>query len=428
MKPIDLLPHGNYGSRYVAIRPVAAIFAPFAGNTTHLGHRRATRFSRWLTLAGYDIVILGADACSIPGCRFVTVPDPLGVWSASCIADSLPDPRPEKGGRGIARRVLVPDPSIAWALRACCSREAHAVARSSAVLISTGPPESPHLAASFLSRVTGVPHLIDYRDGWIDEPLKAEIRDRGIRRSFEERLEAWALGNAGAVTVTSESWAADLAGRHPCVGSRIHTLTNVIPTEYQPAASRGEMGGIPRLIYAGRLSGSRSTQSAGLLLDVLAREAAAVRAPFEVLFLGDLSGGELMAIERFGASVAEFGWTVRHQRHCDYRSSLAEIAQADAMLLISASSSAVPSKLFDYLATGRPILCVAPRGSAVWELCRELKQVWMIDPTSNSREVGFCVPESLNRRYRPPIEFTEAHVADRFVKLVASVRDGAPPT
>jgi len=399
---------------------MATLVAPFAGDTSHLGHRRASRFARWLTDAGYDISIICSGDCTIHGASVVSIRDPLGVWPASGKSTPAATRGPAKGGRGIARRVLVPDPSIGWALRVCCSRAARALAARSSVLISTGPPESPHVCASFLARTAGIPHVMDYRDGWLDEPLKQEIRSSGLRRTIEGLLEAWVVSRATAITVTSDEWGTELTGRYASVHTRVHTLTNVIPANFLPAESQGEAGAPPRLLYAGRLSGSRSTQS---LLSILEREAAATTKPWEVVFMGDLSESELTEIGRFRDAVAEFGWTVLHQSACDYQSALAAIAQADGLLLLSASHAAIPSKLFDYLATGRPILCLAHPDSAVWRLCRDLTQVWLTDISAGISTVGFCSQLNMNRRKQPPLELTEARVAERFVNLVEGIRN-----
>jgi hypothetical protein len=402
---------------------MATLVAPFAGDTSHLGHRRASRFARWLSDAGYDISIICSGECTIHSASVLSIRDPLGVWPASGKSTSVATRGPVKGGRGIARRLLVPDPSIGWALRVCCSRGARALAARSSVLISTGPPESPHVCASFLARMAGIPHLMDYRDGWLDEPLKQEIRTSGLRRTIEGLLEAWVVSRATAITVTSDEWGTELTGRYASVHTRVHTLTNVIPANFLSTESQGEAGAPPRLLYAGRLSGSRSTQSAGALLSILEREAAATTKPWEVVFMGDLSESELTEIGRFRDAVAEFDWTVLHQSACDYQSALGAIAQADGLLLLSASHAAIPSKLFDYLATGRPILCLTHPDSAVWRLCRDLTQVWLTDISAGSSTVGFCSQLNMNRRQQPPLELTEARVAERFVNLVEGIRN-----
>lgn len=411
----------RWESKYSGIgadRPVAAILAPFAGSPAHLGHRRAMRFTRWLQAAGYEVIIIGARSNSIEGSMSVPVRDPLGIWSWPCPEPDPPANRPPRRGWGLARRVLIPDPSILWALRAVSSRAARTAARNSSVLISTGPPESPHIAASILSRAFGVPHLMDYRDGWLDEPLKAEIRSRGPRRSAEAAIESWALHNACAVTVTSDVWGRELSARHPWLQGRLHTITNVIPADYRPAATRGELGFMPRLVYAGRLSGSRTCQSAESLLNLLRLEARVSPSPFEVLFVGALHPHELAEIERFGTEVASFGWIVGHKPNCDYQSALAEVAQADGLLLVSASDGAVPSKLYDYLATGRPILCISSKGSAVWNLCDGLDQVWAVDPANLNGRVGFCATSCRPGHALPPVELSESSVSGRFVGLI----------
>jgi hypothetical protein len=55
-----------------------------------------------------------------------------------------------------------------------------------------------------------------------------------------------------------------------------------------------------------------------------------------------------------------------------------EVRQADALLLLCASRHALPSKLFEYAATGKPILAACREGSATWNACAGIKQAMRI--------------------------------------------------
>ena len=107
-----------------------------------------------------------------------------------------------------------------------------------------------------------------------------------------------------------------------------------------------------------------------------------------------------------------------------------ECATAAGLLLLSVSHAALPSKLFDYMATGLPILAMSPVRSATWNICRQLPQAWQVD--LNGRPQGGVSPSFVAFvQSQPqgviPAQFQEGAVGQLFCKILRETFQ-VPPT
>ena len=251
-------------------RPRAVLVAPYWGQPGHVGVYRAERMARWLAQRGMEVVVVRAGGCdatvSEPWGSIITVRDPLGLYpDASDRSAAAASPRqPSRLRRAAAMLLFVPDPTIVWARRAARDRRVLAAARGAAVVLGSSPPESAHVASSRIAAAGGAALIVDLRDGWLDEPLRRELRHRW-RRALEGRIERRIVAQAREIFVTSETWARLLAARYPVAAGRITVLTNGYPPADYPRRSPAPAAGGPRpmvLLHAGRFSGSSATRRA----------------------------------------------------------------------------------------------------------------------------------------------------------------------
>ena len=106
----------------------------------------------------------------------------------------------------------------------------------------------------------------------------------------------------------------------------------------------------------------------------LPKEYIEAQAVGRVVFVGNLDRDERTCLEGLTGALIALGWTLEVRPAVPRVEALRLIGSADGMLLLSSSMASLPAKLFDYLPSGRPILMVAPEGSAVWEVAEELPQ------------------------------------------------------
>lgn len=367
---------------------IANPFPPLASG----GNARQVRFARFLPECGWEVTVLTVRT---PGPA--PVPDGLRIERASApgpdsayrtarrarrllgrggartprvaprevagprpLATDAGAPSPGPSRRFSRRGVLgdwlfVPDEWVGWigpAVR--LGRQLLRTERYDAIM-SSFPRPSAELVASILARETGLPWLADYRDPWATRHLRRYPTPMHRRAHYS--LESWALRAAAAVTTTAEPIAATLRRRFPPLADRVSVLPNGFdPLEEEAPAPM--LGDGLWLVHTGRLYG-RSEQLRRTLVGF-----AALPADVKLLFIG-IEGRDIRRL------AADLGVTdrIRTLPFVPHGEALAYQRAADGLLLITGNApEALSSKVFEYLAAGRPIFAYVPEGSAAHEL------------------------------------------------------------
>jgi glycosyltransferase involved in cell wall biosynthesis len=218
------------------------------------------------------------------------------------------------------------------------------------VLYTTSAPYVSHLAGLALHRMTGIPWVADFRDEWAANPhLQAAPR---ALRTLSRRAERAVAASAHVVVVGDYF---DIAGSRP--GHRT-TITNGVDPD--------DLAGLPapdpppdrfRLTHVGTLYGDQDS-------------APVIAALRRLLERGELDGSrvELRVVGQvfLPDGGLDLPARVSHGGYVSHHEALLEMRRATALLLYVAPSSLAPSgKLYEYLTSERPILCVArPDGLA----------------------------------------------------------------
>lgn len=400
----------------------AVIFAPFWRQANHVGNLRVDRFVRWLAVDGYHVVMIRAGSVDqtreeIWGTE-ITVRDPVGLYQDASLPGVQPPARkPNKLRRVLSNWLFNPELGVVWAHLAARQPSVLEAASGAGFIISSSPPESAHVGAWKLSRRLGVPHIVDMRDGWLDEPLKPLLRTSALRRWQEGRLEARILRDASAIQVTSDVWQELLCKRLPEIASKVTVLTNGYPTS-MPQATRAERErkntGLV-LVHAGRFFGSMLTRSPDLLLQPLLEGIKHKASQGTVKLIGLLSAEELEIIERYDVPFADQGWNIECPGGLPRHELLQLLPQADGLLLLSETFAAIPCKLFEYIPTGRPILVVTDRNSATWQVCEKLPQATLVEtrvqPNSLMVQTYLDAVSNTDLKAACPDEFSEDHLS-----------------
>jgi hypothetical protein len=379
------------------------------------------RFVRWLAAEGVAVVLVRAASrdwvVSQPWGVEIAVRDPFGFYTDRVPQEPIvPARKPSWLRRQVALAIFNPDPTVVWARRAARHPAVLAHGQGAELVLASSPPESVHVAAMRLADRLGASLVADLRDGWLDEPTRAAVA-WGWRRWFEARLEVGVLRRAGLVLVTSERWKELLVDRLPEVAAKIEVLTNGYPPMAAPSVSAAPAGPLT-LVHAGRFSGSRPTQRVGALLQPL-RLVGPGAANGRIRLMGALEPEDLDEVEAWAPRLAAVGWALEAEPPVGRVHLLRELAAADGLLLLAVSGAPIPSKLFEYLPSNRPILAVTPKGSAVWALSACLPQVFLVDPSAATDAASVVTAfldacRSRGRSYALPEEFSEEFLGARF--------------
>lgn len=356
-----------------SILVISYYYAP----TENPGTRRVEAFVRYLPQYGYRPVVLttssyGALANDEERLVF-RAPDMMDVgrWLArrvrraqpAALGERLPPIlTPDSRLTRVLEKTLIPDVHIGWLPGAVLRGRQLLRAGTFRALFSSSLPLSVHLVALALKRLSGFPWIADFRDGWTFEPPDPATLSSPARLRIERALERAVVLGVDRVVTVNQVLADDLRRRYPT--ANVGVVSNGYDSAEIATLRPHTKGKRLRIVHTGALARSRShTRVSGLLaaLDRLQQTRSSVLTDLETCFIGNLGTTERKALACNGCQSY-----ITVEGPIPHRETLQRQVEADVLLLITApnAASVTTSKLFEYLASGRPILALTGRSAA----------------------------------------------------------------
>jgi hypothetical protein len=225
-------------------------------------------------------------------------------------------------------------------------------------LLSSSPRPSVHLIAAELSRRHDLPWLADYRDPWTTNQF--HHYPTALHKAADAWLERRALGRATLVTAVNQPMLDMLVARHPRLAGRAQMLPNGFDPQEEVADAA--LGAGFWLVHTGRLYGREEQTSAFL------HAFAVLPQDVHVLFVG--AAGDRISTEAAALGVGE---RVRVEPYAPHALALGYQRAADALLLVNGRRpESMSSKVYEYLASRRPVFAISPADSAARSLFAEV--------------------------------------------------------
>lgn len=234
-------------------------------------------------------------------------------------------------------------------------------------IISVSPSIASHWAAYKIKRrFPSVKWIADFTDPFLGNPFR---NSKSWLRPIEKRLEKAVFSTADYLGANTKP-ARDLwRERYPDLAGKFAVIPNGFDPQ-EPISARPLPGrSTPILAHTGSVYGGRIPNALFLALFELAKAGRITPGQIAVEFFGTSDFSDVASRERL-EFLRSAGWIRVQNDRVPRLEALRFAEEADYLLLLDITAPyntklQVPSKLFDYLRVGRPILAFTAAGSPV---------------------------------------------------------------
>jgi glycosyltransferase involved in cell wall biosynthesis len=358
---------------------IAAAFPPAGGS----GVQRTLKFTKYLSRFGWQPIVWTVDhIAALPTdeslCREIPddveihrQPHRFGKGPTGRLTDALQQTGPLGSRLANAakwriekwnRKRAWPDEFAKWVDESVTPLQTLVRERNVEAIYSTYSPSANHLLALKLKQATGLPWIADFRDLWTDDLRYRETDPK--RHAANVQLEQSVLETADAIVGVSPSQTEVLAGHVPGERAKFTTITNGYdPADFEGVRPYERKPGRPfTLSFVGRFDRQRADDDLFIALRQFVDGLGNERDRFVFRIVGEFDASTRRKLQDAAIPFETTGY-VSHQE------AIQEMCSADALLLTTDrggpnASTVICGKIFEYLASQRPILTIGPSG---WE-------------------------------------------------------------
>ena len=251
---------------------------------------------------------------------------------------------------------FIPDARVKWVKPSVDFLSKYIAENEIETVITTGPPHSLHLIGMQLKRDLGVKWLADFRDPWTTIGYHKHLRlsSASVRKHKQYELEV--LQNADEIVTTSFTTSKEFQNT---VNKDIKTITNGFDDQDLVSVKLDTKFSFSHI---GSLLSERNPEVLWRVLKELIEENDDFKEAFQLNLIGIVSDNVLDSIKNHQLNdyLNLIGY-VTHKEAIKYQK------KSQVLLLIEINSDdtkcIIPGKLFEYMASERPIIALGPTGS-----------------------------------------------------------------
>lgn len=263
---------------------------------------------------------------------------------------------------------FIPDARVGWLLTAVKQGEALIREHSIEAIYSSSPPYTCALIARALKRRTNLPWVAGFRDPWTEF---LTTPDRWfLPAAIDRSLERSVFLEASAVECAWTGIIEDAVRKYPGLSREkfYHVPNGFDASDFPNVAYTPN----PKftITYTGSMYGRRTPLAFLAALELLRSRGRVTPDDVHLRFVGRF-GDEVHAM----LDASSFASSIERIAYVPHEDSVGFLMRSEASLLIvddaKESAEIVPGKVYEYLGVGRPVIALAPRGSAIARLLDE---------------------------------------------------------
>ena len=321
------------------------------------GAIRPSHFSKYLQRFGYDVKVITG-----------TEPE-AGRDEVTFVPDRCTGPN-RKRMSGIAERVLrrlfFPyDAGLTWSTDVFNVAEALVRRNPNTVIFSTFPPLSTHFAALRLMRKYGVRWIADFRDPLAGSPSRMAWQRRSFSSRTDRTVQNIIFRHADVLIANTDTVLDRWRNEFPEFASKMVHIWNGFDDEQMLEAAPKPARGFKVLAHVGTIYSGRHPAPLLESIERLSRAGHNKVKELLVHLVGYIAWEELPRHDLFETMSA--AGVLKITDAVPLADARQIMKEADYLLvldtLFSGAGQQVPSKLYEYIPIGRPILAITTRNS-----------------------------------------------------------------
>lgn len=263
--------------------------------------------------------------------------------------------------------LMIPDPRVFWVNPVYKVLKKRIRKIQPDCVITTGPPHSVHLIGLKLQKKFQLKWIADFRDPWstIDylDIFKLSKWARNRQRSLEKKV----LTSADLVLSVSENWKKELLDLG---AKKVEVITNGYDEDDFIDYKKVDTGKFV-FTYTGLMTSLRNPSFLWSLLEDMCQQDQAFASKFELRIIGNIDQQVLNEIK----SLPLVGKRTTYLGYLPHDEVIKQYGEASMLLLLlnqSANAKGhIPGKLFEYLASGTPVLAIGDTDGDVARIMKE---------------------------------------------------------
>jgi len=356
---------------------IAYSFPPVGG----AGVQRPVKFVKYLREFGWEPLVLTAENPSVPiidESLLKDIPFGIKIFKARTLEPSYGTKhlfvakhagiRSHIRGwlKSVAAKFLLPDVQILWWPGMFCKLIEIVWKEKPACLFVTAPPFSSFIPAVVISKIFRVPVVVDYRDEWSFSRQQWEHAVKTPMAFWVDRiLEKYTLANCCQFTAANANYVFGLNTKYPkeCREKGAVITNGFDVDDFLDINLDSNVGERMVFVYAGTIWNATSLMTFAVAVKRLLHERPELASRLTIKIYGRVVENHFEYLnDRNLCGVVEFFGYVDHEKliHEIYSSDVLLVTLAD----LPGAEKIIVGKVFEYMATGKHIFAVVPRGES----------------------------------------------------------------
>ena len=265
----------------------------------------------------------------------------------------------------IRANYFIPDARVGWNSYAYSKAKSLIQQQHFDLIITSGPPHSTHLVGQKIKREFNIKWMADFRDPWIEVYYNNLFNRTPKKEALDKKMELSVLKNADLVLTVGPSMSALLSAKIPSEKSKIHFIYNGFDSSKFQGLQK-QKNEVFTIRYVGTLTENYPYKEFVEAINLL--ESSEVKINIELI--GNIESSVLSYFQKNTNYKVENIPSVSHSRAIQY------MKDADVLLLLlpfmEHAQIMLTGKLFEYLATENPILCIGDQKADAVRIVEQL--------------------------------------------------------